>query len=97
MANPVTATLTAGAASNVTVTGRGAILVVHHGNVTNPVYFRADGTTAVAAADNNQVCLPGGWRVVRTADKDGTIVVSCISAGTATVTVSVVEPDDYLP
>lgn len=96
MANPVTATLSAGVASDVTVTGRGAILIIHHGNVTDPVYFRNDGTTAVVAADNNKVVLPSGYRVVRTSDKDGTIVTSCICATAARVTVSVVEPDDYL-
>lgn len=92
-----TATLGAGTADTVTLTsGPGLVEVTHHGNVSNPIYARGDGTAAVAAADENQVILPGQSLVVKANTiADGTSsgrksTVSLISAGAATYTVAAV-------
>lgn len=58
--------------------------IVHHGNVTDPIYFRLDGGTAVSAADENQVLLPSERLFVRLSPSNA---VSIISAGAATYSV----------
>lgn len=79
-----TATLTAGTADAVTLSSKPQTAeVVHHSNVTNPIYVRA-GATAVAAAAENDVVLPGE-RLRVTLPFSG--VLSVISAGAATYSV----------
>lgn len=83
-----TFTLGAGVADDVTLSlsSIATLELVHHGNVTNPVYFRLDATTPVAAADENEVLLPN--ERLRVAARGGTTqVLGFISAGAATVTV----------
>ena len=80
-----TATLVAATADAVTLTSKPqSAEVVHHGNVTNPIYVRADGTTAVSAAAENEVVLPGE-RLRIGLPRTG--ILSIISAGTATYTI----------
>lgn len=86
-------TLVANTAQDVTLTGRGVVQVIVH-NGTEPVYYRMDGVTAVVAADDTFCCLAGGFRWGQSQDRDGTIVVSCISAGTPIITVELVDRED---
>jgi len=80
------ATLVADTADTVTMSEgpnkRGEI--VNQG--TDVIYFRTDGTTAVSAADENEVVL-GGERL--SISLPGSGVVSVISAGTPTYSVIV--------
>jgi hypothetical protein len=73
------ATLVAATADTVTLSGGGGKggEIVNHG--TDAIYFRTDGVTAVAAADENEVVL-GGERL--SIELPSTGIVSLISAGT---------------
>ncbi len=85
-----TSTLVAATADTCTMTGsRGKNTpaeLVHHGVVTDPIYFRLDGTAAVVAADENQVLLPNERLFVRLGEGNA---ISLISAGTPTYSVIV--------
>jgi hypothetical protein len=76
-------TLTANTAASVSVTGdRNEVGVTHKNNVTNPLYVRADGTTAVINANDTFVVQPGQTRWVPRARELGSpTAVSLISAG----------------
>ena len=64
--------------------------VIHKGNVTNPIYVRADGTTAVVKANDTYTLLSGQQRwVPRIWSSGGPTLVSIISAGAADVEVEV--------
>lgn len=78
-------TLTASTAASSSVTGdRNEVGVCHLGNVTNPIYVRADGTTAVVGANDTFVVLPGQTRwIPRPRELSSPTVVSLISAGAA--------------
>lgn len=78
-------TLVANTAASVSVTGdRNEVAVTHKGNVTDPIYARCDGTTAVAAANDTFVVLPGITRwIPRPRNLGSPTAVSLISAGTA--------------
>lgn len=76
-------TLVAATEQKVTLLGRGVIRVICLG--TSDVYWRADGTDAVAKADQTFVAPAGGISEERVSDNDGTIIVSLISAGTPDV------------
>lgn len=54
-----TATLSTTVADAITFTGKGKKLMVTNHDATTALYFRIDGTTAVSAADENYVVLPG--------------------------------------
>jgi len=58
--------------------------IVHHGDVTDVIYFRLDGVTPVAAADENQVLLSGERLFVRLSPSNA---IELISAGAATYSV----------
>lgn len=76
-------TLTANVAASVSVTAdRNEVAVTHKGNVTNPIYARADGTTAVINAADTFAILPGVTRwIPRPRALGSPTVVSLISAG----------------
>jgi hypothetical protein len=75
-----TATLSAATADVVTLTSKPAIAeLVHHGNASDPIYFRVDGTTAVSAAAENEIVLAGERLRIALPD---TGIASVISAGT---------------
>lgn len=80
------ATLAAATEDVVTLSGGVSLPgeIVNHG--TDAIYFRTDGTAAVAAADENEVVL-GGERLSIRLPQSG--VVSVISAGTPTYSVLV--------
>jgi hypothetical protein len=78
----VTNTLTTTTADTVTLTqGWEAIAVTNH-DAADIVYFRMDGTTAVAEADNTYVVLPGKTVIVPgTPNSSGQHVVSVVGDG----------------
>lgn len=83
----MTATLGAATADQCTMTGPSRNTpaeIVHHGDVADVIYFRLDGVTAVAAADENQVLLSGERLFVRLGPDN---TVDLISAGAATYSV----------
>lgn len=83
-ARSVTNTLTGTTADTITLTqGWEAVAVTNH-DATDVVYFRTDGTTAVAAANDTIPVLPGTTviRAVGT-NTSGQIVVSVVGDGGA--------------
>lgn len=52
------ATLSGGTADTITFSGEGNVLCVTNRHASNTMYFRFDGTAAVAAADETYVVLP---------------------------------------
>lgn len=86
-----TASLTASTVDSITLTGLiQAIEVVHHGNVTNPIYVIVDDAVAAptVAGDNCEVVLPNErCRFSKIGTNLGSSIVSIISAGTVTYTV----------
>ena len=85
MANKST-TVTAGAEQVITLDiPYATVELVHHGDASEPVWYRADGTAAVAAADENKVLL-ATERLTIPAAGDGTVSISIVSAGAPTVT-----------
>lgn len=91
-----TQTLVASTGYLVHLTGRlgDSVELIHHGNVTDVVYYEvgdseADLGTLAVAADEHGVVLPGERLQIGAppADSDG-MWVRLISAGTATVTVN---------
>lgn len=80
------ATLVAATADTVTLSGGAnrTAEIVNHGS--DAIYFRADGTTAVSEADENEVVI-GGERLSIRLPSDGAI--SVISAGTPVYSVIV--------
>lgn len=80
MAMRKTVSLVAGTAQTVTLAGRAdSIEVVSLGS--DPIYWRADGTTAVVKADDAFCVQAGGSDIQETNDTDGSVAVSVISAG----------------
>lgn len=81
------ATLAADTADAVTLTGGGGkrAEIVNHG--TGAIYFRSDGTTAVAAADENEVVLDNERLAI---SLPATGVLSVIGASGTTPTYSVI-------
>lgn len=86
-----TATMVASTVDTFTLTGPiQAIEVVHHGNVTTPVYVIVDDAVAAptVAGDNCEVVLPNErCRFSKIGSNLGSSVVSIISAGAVTVSV----------
>ena len=89
-----TQTLVAATNASVSITGKGRrVELVHHGDATDVVYFRAyaaEPTDALtgAGADDEQVLLPGERLVLGTPRGDGEpIWLEFISAGIPTVSV----------
>lgn len=76
-------TLTANTATQLSQAGdRIEVGVTHKGNVTNPLYVRADNNAAVIAADDTYVVLPGQTRWIPRPRNLGTpSIVSLISGG----------------
>ena len=82
----ITATISA---ANATLTGKGEFISVTNVGGGGKVYFRLDGTTAVAAADEN-FALPavgGAFRTVNLPRTSGSTVVSVIASASTEVTV----------
>lgn len=80
----VTNTLTTTVADTITITQAWPAIAVTNHDASDFVYFRQDGTTAVAAADNTTVVLPG-TTVIRAASVNSSnqIVVSIVGDGGA--------------
>lgn len=78
----VTNTLSTTTADTVTLTQGWPLVAVTNHDATDFVYFRQDGTTAVAAADNCTV-VPPARTVYRSAvlTSAGTIVISIVGDG----------------
>lgn len=69
--------------------GRARTVVLHHVSGTSPVYFRMDGTPAVAAAAGT-LCLPAGTsRELDIYGSGGSFNISLISPGSCTVHIEV--------
>lgn len=85
----VTATLTADTADTVTLSGgKGKLAeIVNHGS--GAIYFRSDGTTAVAAADENEVVL-ANERLAYALPSNGELSIIGASGETPTYSVIVV-------
>lgn len=83
-ARSVTNTLTSTTADTVTITQTYPAIAVTNHDASDFVYFRQDGTTAVAAANECTVVLPG-TTVIRAANPNssGQIVVSIVGDGGA--------------
>lgn len=81
-ARSVTNTLSGTTADTVTLTqGWSAVDVTNH-DATDVIYFRMDGTTAVAAANGCSVLLPGQSKVVAASlNQAGQVVVSIVGDG----------------
>jgi hypothetical protein len=85
-----TATLGASVVDTVTLTDKcAAVEVVHHGNVTNPLYVIVDDAIAAptVAGDNFEVVLPGERLRLSRTGTGSAVIASIISAGAATFTV----------
>lgn len=59
-----TATLSTTTADSVTFSGGGTSLAITNHDAAQKLYFRTDGVTAVSAADENYVVLPGATFVM---------------------------------
>lgn len=87
-----TVTLVAATVTTVTLTRQGrAYELAHHGNTTDPVYVRTDGTAPTVAGAECRVLLMGERITVAQSGPTSTATRTCklISAGIPTVTVSV--------
>ena len=82
--------IVASVAEDITLTGVGThVELVAHG--AEPVYFRADGTTATVKGTGTAVCLPGGFKRINVVPDDSTVVVSVISASSQLVSVELLD------
>ena len=81
-----TATLGAATEDVVTMSGpsRAPAEIIHHGDVTDAIYFRLDGVAAVSAADENQVLLANERLFIKLPSNNE---ISVISAGACTYSV----------
>lgn len=78
----VTNTLSGTTADTITLTQAWPAVAVTNHDATDIVYFRQDGTTAVAAANNTTVVLPGATVTSSASvNEDGDIVVSLVGDG----------------
>jgi hypothetical protein len=75
------ATLSGTTADSITFTGSGSSLCITNRDTTNTLYFRCDGTTAVAAADETYVVLPLQWKVLDGSKFGGNMSVSVVGNG----------------
>lgn len=85
-----TATLVANVVDSFEIEGNHSQLeLVHHGNVSTPVYFKVAGavTAPTVAGDNCEVVLSGERIALTRAGNSASSFVSVISAGAVTVTV----------
>lgn len=77
----VTNTLSGTTADTVTITQSWSAFEVTNHSASVPLYFRQDGTTAVGAADNTTVVLPGQSKVTAASTNgDGDIVISIVGS-----------------
>lgn len=82
-------TLAAGVADTVQITGGFNELEVFNHDAAALIYFRVDGTAAVAAANDTYVVAPGqGLVVPASVTYAGTLQASLISAGTPAYSVT---------
>lgn len=78
----VTNTLTTTTADTVTLTQPWPAIAVTNYDTADIVYFRQDGTTAVAAANNTTVVMPGTTvTAAASVTGSGTVVVSIVGDG----------------
>lgn len=77
------ATLTSTTADTVTLTGHGKRLYVSNRDATNHLFFRIDGTTAVAAEDENFAVSPDSTLVLEEGGFGGAMSVSVVGDGNA--------------
>lgn len=75
------ATLTSTTADTVTLTGAGKYMRVANRHATEALWFRDDGTTAVAAADENYFVAPTQSVVLGPSKFGGSMVVSVVGNG----------------
>ena len=90
VAKSKTATLGAGVVDTVTLTDKcAAVEIVHHSNVTNPIYALVGPAIGAptAAGDNTEVVLAGERVRFSRTGTGSAVIVSIISAGAATFSV----------
>jgi hypothetical protein len=75
------ATLTTTTADTVTLTGQGVSLAVTNHDATEKLWFRIDGSTAVALADENFIVLPGTTKVLGVTTTAASAIVSVVGNG----------------
>lgn len=80
----VTNTLSGTTADTVTLTQAWPAIEVTNHDAADLIYFRQDGTTAVAAADNTTLVLPGQTKVVKS------VINRSESTGASTSVISIV-------
>jgi hypothetical protein len=76
------ATLSSTTADSITFSGTGTTLCITNRDASDIVYFRFDGTTAVAAADETYVVLPNNFKTIQMHSMGG-LVVSVVGDGGA--------------
>jgi hypothetical protein len=90
MAQKETNTLSASTVQTVTLTGGAtrAVEIVHHGNVTNPIFVRTDGVNPAIDGDDCDVVLAGERVQFGAGLRGSNPEIRLISVGLATYTVS---------